>query len=185
MNTSTVTTVHTLGPPGTNCESAARHWLLRQQGDGSEVVLHDSLEEAVDAMLAEPRESALVGCIVYPRLHEIVFQHLDDMVLSECFVLPTHSMVLAAPSATSVVRTVASHSAPVNLLDGLDVTIVPSASNSGAALTCARGETDACITTDVAARANQLAVLHDFGPVAMGFSVHVARRDREPRQGLT
>ncbi|MGW0561460.1 prephenate dehydratase domain-containing protein [Streptomyces sp. NPDC003016] len=185
MNTPTVTSVHTLGPAGTNCESAAHHWLLHRRGGGGEVVLHDSLEKAVDAMLADPRESALVGCIVYPRLHEIVFRNMSDMTLSECFVLPTHPMVLAARSATSAVRTVASHPAPVNLLDGVDITIVPSASNSQAALTCARSETDACITTDVAARANQLAVLRDFGPVAMGFSVHVPRQGRGQRRGPT
>lgn len=168
--------VHTLGPTGTNCEIAARYWLSQRGDSSSRVVLHDTLEHAVVGVLEAPATSALLGCIVYPQLHEIVFQNLGTMSLRECFVYPTHPMVLARRSSPegldARITTVVSHAAPVNLLDGLGVDIRLADSNSQAALRCADGETDACITTIVAAEACGLAVVKDFGPVAMGYSIH-------------
>jgi prephenate dehydratase len=91
--------------------------------------------------------------------------------MRECFVLPTHHMVYAG-RRDQPGNTVASHPAPVNLLDGRDVDISLVNSNAEAAATCASGSTDACITTLPAARRHGLGVLVDFGPVPMGFSVH-------------
>ncbi|MFD5513950.1 bacilysin biosynthesis protein BacA [Streptomyces sp. NPDC127051] len=165
--------VHTLGPAGTNCEYAARYWLNRRADFPGIVVLHDSLERAVAAMLADPRDSVMLGCIVYPALHELIFQNVTRMRLSECFVMPTLPMVVASRTGEGKPQTVASHAAPVNLLDGLDIEFILSGSNSQAAQLCAEGQADACITTDVAARSNRLVVLRNFGPIPMGFSVHV------------
>lgn len=165
--------IHTLGPTGTNCEAAAQHWLKAQGGVGA-VVLHETLEDAVVQVLSDPRGSALLGCVVYPRLNEIVFQNLDSLYLYECFVMPTHSMVLAAATDRPI-SSVVSHPAPVNLLDGRDVRITLANSNTEAAMQCAAGAADACITTIVGAKANGLLVLEDFGPVPMGFSVHLPK----------
>jgi prephenate dehydratase len=168
--------LHTLGPAGTNCEAAARYWLNERGEPPDCIVLHDTLEQAVVGVLQEPKGGILLGCIVYPRLHEIVFRNLARMSLRECFVYPTHSMVLACSRAVAVsgmhIATVVSHPAPVDLLEGLDVQILSADSNSQAASRCARGETDGCITTIVAAQANGLHVVKDFGPVAMGYSIH-------------
>ena len=163
--------VHTLGPEGTNCEAAARHWLARRGETDAVVVLHPTLEKAVVDVLAAPADSVLLACVVYPNLHEIVFKNLRDMQMSDCFVMPTHHMVFAGREGGPQ-RTVASHPAPVNLLDdrSLEFTIVNS--NSEAAITCAAGRTDTCITTLPAARQHGLDVLVDFGAVPMGFSVH-------------
>ena len=49
-------------------------------------------------------------------------------------------------------------------------------SNSQAAATCAAGETDACVTTAPAARRFGLEVVRDYGPVPMGFTIHVHAR---------
>jgi len=166
--------VHTLGPTGTNCEAAARHWIEQRGLTDSEVVLHPTLERAVVDVLDAPESSALLACVVYPLLHEIVFKNLRDLTMRDCFVFPTHHMVYAGrPGATG--RTVASHPAPVNLLDGFDVDITLVNSNSEAAATCAGGATDACITTMPAAQRHRLDVRTDFGPVPMGFSVHAPR----------
>jgi hypothetical protein len=47
------------------------------------------------------------------------------------------------------------------------------ASNARAALDCASGQVDGCITTLPAMESNGLELLRDFGPVAMAFTVHV------------
>lgn len=169
---STVIRVHTLGPTGTNCEAAAYHWLRVRRGGTGSVVLYDSLESAVDGVLALPADSVLLACIVYPQLHEIVFQNLTELSLRECFVFPTYNMVLAAAEPTDELKTIISHPAPINLLDEWDVTINLADSNSAAAIACAGGAADACVTTSVAAEQNNLVVLKDFGPVPMGFSIH-------------
>ncbi|MFI6439111.1 prephenate dehydratase domain-containing protein [Streptomyces sp. NPDC050759] len=165
--------VHTLGPSGTNCEAAAKYWLKEQHSGKGRVILHPTLEQAVPAVLKEPTRSILLGCVVYPKLHEIVFQNLRSMALRECFMMPTHPMILAAPQQRAEIRTVLTHPAPVNLLDGRDVSIELASSNAAAAAGCAQGQSDACITTRPAAEAHGLVVIEDFGPVSMGFSIHV------------
>lgn len=166
--------VHTLGPTGTNCEAAAHHWIQTRGFPDASVVLHPTLEKAVIDVIGMPQTSVLLACVVYPYLHEIVFKNMRDMTMRECFVLPTHNMVYAGrPDQPQ--RTVASHPAPVNLLDGRSVEISLVNSNSEAAATCASGVTDACITTLPAARRHGLSILTDFGPVPMGFSVHAPR----------
>ncbi|WFE24985.1 hypothetical protein O7623_16290 [Solwaraspora sp. WMMD791] len=137
-------------------------------------MLHPTLERAVQDVLAEPESSALLACVVYPHLHEIVFKNLTMLTMRDCFVFPTHNMVYAGRPDTDW-RTVASHPAPVNLLDGRDVEIILVNSNSAAAATCSAGNTDACITTLPAAQRHQLDIRADFGPVPMGFSLHAPR----------
>jgi prephenate dehydratase len=171
---STVIRVHTLGPSGTNCEAAAYQWLEARRSGAGGVVLYSNLESAVDGVLAHPADSVLLACIVYPQLNEIVFQNLTKLALRECFVYPTHNMVLAATGPSAELRTIISHPAPINLLDDWDVTIKLADSNSAAAIACAGGAADACVTTSVAAERNDLMVLKDFGPVPMGFSIHAA-----------
>lgn len=166
--------VHTLGPSGTNCEAAAHHWLEQRGLRNGTVVLHPTLERAALDVLAEPESSALLACVVYPHLHEIVFKNLALLSMRDCFVFPTHNMVYAG-RAGNARRTVASHPAPVNLLDGHDVEIVLVNSNSEAAAICSTGATDACITTLPAAQRHQLDIHADFGPVPMGFSLHAPR----------
>ncbi|MFD3522127.1 bacilysin biosynthesis protein BacA [Streptomyces sp. NPDC058653] len=163
--------VHTLGPTGTNCEAAAHYYLQERGYKPGNVVLYDTLESAVDGVMASPDDSVLLGCVVYPKLNEIVFRNLGSMSLHECFMMPTHRMVFAARDR-SPIRTVLSHPAPIGLIEdrGYDVRFVTS--NAAAALECSTGGADACITTSVAAEANHLGILEDFGPVQMGFSIH-------------
>ncbi len=88
-----IDTIHTLGPTGTNCESAAHWWLKKKNPNGS-VVLHPTLEAAVSAL--DGSNSALLACIVYPDLHTLVFSNLDTIALEDIFIYPTHNMVLAS-----------------------------------------------------------------------------------------
>ena len=174
MFSDTVMAIHTLGPRGTNCELAARTWLNRQEHQGS-IELHDTLEAAVDAANRHQR-SYVVGCVVYPELHNLVFKNRGRLRLVECFVMDTMPMVLASAGVDSPAK-VASHPAPVALLDGERCEIRHANSNSAAALMCASGVTDGCITTLKAAEAHGLRVLRNFGPIPMGFTVHEVTGD--------
>lgn len=167
-----VTRLHTLGPAGTNCERAARSWLARRGIDAPDAVrLFPTLEQGVEALPADPTVG-LLGCVVYPALHDLVFTNLARLRLVDCFVMDTHEMLLATrPGCDGPPRTAASHPAPVALLPpGVEPLLADS--NAVAARLCAEGHTDACITTGPAARQHGLRPLRSFGPVPMGFTIH-------------
>ncbi|EPL8094468.1 hypothetical protein PN925_002170 [Morganella morganii] len=86
-------TIHTLGPNGTNCEKAAYHWLSENNIKGS-VKLYPTLETATEHVRKD-KDGVLLGCIVYPDLHNIVFRNLTWLELKACFVLDTHNMLFA------------------------------------------------------------------------------------------
>lgn len=160
--------VHTLGPRGTNLETAAHEWLQRRGVDGK-VELHPSLETALDAV-PDNGEHALVACAVYPALHTLTFGNLHRLHMVDSFIMPTHNMVLASAGAAAP-RTVSSHPAPVGLVPA-DAESRLVLSNSQAAIDCAAGQSEGCITTVVAAERYGLRVLRDFGPVPMVFTIH-------------
>jgi hypothetical protein len=164
--------LHTLGPAGTNLEMAANWWLSQNAPDG-EVVLYETLEDAV-AKMPKDGAHALLGCIVYPDLHTLVFTNLGRLTLRECFTFPTYAMVLAAKTELTP-KSVISHPAPQSLIPDAALRIMTT-SNAQAALDCLAGKADACITTAAAAREHGLVILRDFGPVSMGFSLHVPVR---------
>jgi hypothetical protein len=160
--------LHTLGPHGTNLEAASHEWLRRRGIEGT-VRLHASIEAALEAVPADGQH-ALTACAVYPALHTLVFGNLHRLRMVDSFVMPTHNMVLAS-TGTPVPATVASHPAPRGLVpDTAEVHEV--LSNSQAAIDCAAGKVEGCITTIVAAERHGLRVLRDFGPVPMVFTVH-------------
>ncbi|TNV21668.1 hypothetical protein FH968_06155 [Buttiauxella sp. B2] len=170
-------TVHTLGPAGTNCEKAAHLW-LENNNQGGEVRLHQTLESAAKYMEQNENNDVLLGCIVYPYLHHLVFKNLQHLKLIDCFVMDTHNMLLASRlDNVRKIKSVGSHPAPQDLIHqikGVDknVAIELFNSNSEAAKQCAAGTVDGCITTLLAAQQCQLNILADFGPVPMGFSIH-------------
>lgn len=169
---SRVKKVHTLGPTGTNLEAASRAW-MEKNGLSAEVVLHETLEHGVERMQLDGSE-VLIACIVYPELHTLVFSNLEKLEIVECFVQPTHNMVLASRTG-AMPSTIASHPAPRGLVpkDATEVVIVNS--NAQAAVDCSRGLVEGCITTIAACRAHDLKVVKDFGALPMGFSVHAPR----------
>ncbi|MFD4373702.1 bacilysin biosynthesis protein BacA [Streptomyces sp. NPDC058486] len=160
--------LHTLGPHGTNLEAASHEW-LRRSGVRGTVELHSSIESALDAV-PEDGQHALVACAVYPALHTLVFSNLHRLHMVDSFVMPTHNMVLASTGAARP-ATVASHPAPTRLVPaGTEIREV--LSNSQAAIDCAEGRVEGCITTIVAAEKHGLRVVRDFGAVPMVFTVH-------------
>lgn len=169
-------TIHTLGPKDTNCEKAAHFWLKQKKLTGN-VVLHETLEVAVEKIKKDDN-CILLGCIVYPYLHNIVFKNLNLLKLTDCFVMDTHNMLFASRfNNLNKINKVGSHPAPKDLISEINdlnpnIESILFNSNSESALQCANGAVDACITTLKAAERNKLTVLHDFGPVPMGFSIH-------------
>lgn len=167
-----VMVVHTLGPKGTNCEKAGFLW-LENQGLQGEVKLYETLEEAL-LHVKETENSVLLGCAVYPFLHNIVFENLLDLQIIDSFVMPTYNMVFAVKQNTREpdVKIVASHPAPAHLAKLFSDHVDLVSSNSQAALACASGAADGCITTIKAAHENNLHVIKDFGEVPMCFTIH-------------
>ncbi|MGH3116149.1 MAG: bacilysin biosynthesis protein BacA [Streptomyces sp.] len=160
--------VHTLGPHGTNLETAAHEWLHRRGIDGK-IQLHASLEAALDAV-PDDGEHALAACAVYPALHTLTFGNLHRLHMVDSFIMPTHNMVLASAGVDNP-RTVSTHPAPVGLVpEAAESRLV--LSNSQAAIDCAAGSSEGCVTTIVAAERYGLRVLRDYGPVPMVFTIH-------------
>lgn len=170
-----VASLHTLGPAGTNCERAAFEWFAGQRRVGT-VVLHDTLEAAAAAVASTPG-AALMVPVAYPELHRLVYAHLETLELAASHITMTHNMVLARRPGTEALRTVATHPAPDQLVPA-GCQILTAASTSKAATDCAAGLADACITTLPAMESSGLQLIHDFGPVAMAFTIHVRRSER-------
>ena len=165
---SSICALHTLGPTGTNCERAAWEWLRRNGPDGK-VFLYSTLEKAIKQMPYDP-EHALLGCVVYPLLNEIVFNNLDRLELLDCLILPTHDMLLAQVEPKPI-ETLATHPAP-HALGPSNAKRIYVDSNVVAAELCAQGKADACITTRSAAEALGLQIMENYGAVPMGFTIH-------------
>lgn len=168
INHNVITTIHTLGPKGTNCEMAALEWFKKQNID-PKIHLHATLENAIKEVKRDSF-SALLSCIVYPDLHNIVFRNLLDIELVDCFIMNTHPMVLASRKS-QYPSSILTHPAPQSLINADKIKIY-SNSNAEAALNCSLGKADACITTLVCAEEHKLNVLKNFGKVPMGFAIH-------------
>lgn len=164
-----VTSLHTLGPDGTNCALAAGRW-FEGQGRHGHVILYRTLEDAAQGALATPG-GALLAPAAYPELNTLIYSNVDHLFVADSIVTATHRMVLARRPGTGEPVHVASHPAPVALVgEGMVVRLVTS--NAQAAIDCAAGLADACITTDAAMELYGLELVRDFGPVAMAFTVH-------------
>lgn len=160
--------IHTLGPIGTNLAAAAKEWFLRNNIDG-DVELHQTVESAIDLM---PRDTAhaLLTCAVYPNLYNVVFNNLSRLKFVDSFIWPTFPMLLASRDGRRP-TVVATHPAPQSLVpEGMKRVLTTS--NAQAAVDCATGKTDGCITTLSALEMHGLKIVEDFGPVPMVFTLH-------------
>jgi prephenate dehydratase len=164
--------VYTLGPRGTNCEKAAKTWLKSKKIKG-EIRLTATLEEAVQ-YVKNDKEAALLSCIVYPDLHKLVFDNINSIEFFDCFVIDTYPMVLAT-RGQEYPRTISTHPAPENLIQPFNE-IMYSTSNAQAALDCAAGKTEGCITTKECAEKLNLKIVKNFGELPMGFALHALKK---------
>lgn len=169
--------IWTLGPSGTNCEAAAQHYIATRLNGNGKIVLSETLESAVASAKGNP-DRAVLGCVVYPDLHKIVFSNLDGFELSDVFLFPTSNMVLASWKDTLPERArIVSHPAP-SILAPRSSEIIFVTSNVVAASDCISRKFDGCITTEKSAKANGLKIIQDFGPVNMGFTIHSHKEEK-------
>ena len=161
----------TLGPKNTNSQFACDHYLSKKQKTKkSEVLLYDTAEEAINGLLSGDADLAIL-CVVYPRLHEIVFENLTTISIIELFYFETDNMVVASKGPVFDQIRACCHPAPQSLLPETlsDITLVNS--NSIAASLVSKGIYDICITTQAAAKQYSLDIVKDYGPVPMGWAV--------------
>lgn len=162
--------IKTLGPTGTNCEHAAKYYLQSNKINGS-IELYNTLEDALKDVMKDI-DSVLLSCIVYPQLHELVFDNLSNIELVDSFIYNTFPMVFASKNKVKP-KTIATHPAPQSLIKGMmDIEIVNVNSNSLAAIECFENRVESCITTLPCARKYRLKILQNFGEVPMGFAIH-------------
>ena len=165
-----------LGPYGTNIEQAARQWSARLEvEDKSKLTMHATPEEALLAARSVEAEGVLPlfwTCAVYFRENQLFFENPDTLPFLVAETMNLDEMQLAMrPGADEFVAgmRVASHLSPAPLLKDAGVTVIAANSNAAAALMCANGEVDACITTESARRIHGLQQVHSFGSPPMVF----------------
>ncbi len=171
-----------LGPEGTNISQACSRWTVRMEiGHKAHTVLCDTPEDSIVAtrQLVEPSTLGVFWtCAVYSREMEIFFRNPDTLpfftqetMALDKMQLATRAALAADLSAPFVPRgwRIAVHSSPAALLHPHHRNVVLVNSNAAAAIDCAAGRVEACITTESARSLHGLTSLHCFGSPEMVF----------------
>jgi len=172
-----------LGPEGTNILQACSRWTVRMQIEHkAHTVLCDTPEDSILAarQLAEPSTLGVFWtCAVYSREMEVFFRNPDTLPFFTQETMALDKMQLATrPALTAELNDtcvpvpsdwrIAVHSSPAALLPHhRNVVLVNS--NAAAAIDCAAGRVEACITTESARSRHGLTSLHCFGSPEMVF----------------
>jgi hypothetical protein len=170
-----------LGPTGNNIEQACKAW-IQEKGikEKAEIVLCRTPEDSlVQARLVEGDGVVPLfwTCAVFFRLYQLFFLNSDTypFLLSFNFLLD-NMQLCCRPEHLEQLKEhkdskwrVASHPSPASLLAGLSYPVINATSNADAAIRCARGEVELCVTTAQAAKIHELTMLHEFGSPTMVF----------------
>jgi prephenate dehydratase len=181
----------TLGPEGTSSEAAASALATTLAGRGHESVwveLSESYEDAATRVLGGSAELVVVAN-AYANVSEFYME--PRLRLTAAFVKDTPNYGLAAvkPVDALGVLTVASHPAPVPLIEellpeGMKVAeVVPALSTSAAAAAAADGRVDAALTTVPAAGLLGLRFFSRTRSIRMLWSVFTHPEGRTLRPG--
>jgi hypothetical protein len=171
-----------LGPEGTNILQACRRWTVRMQIEHkAHTVLCDTPEDSIVAAreLDEPNTLGVFWtCAVYSREMEIFFRNPDTLPFFTQETMALDQMQLATRPALAAELNgpsvpcdwrIAVHSSPSALLPPHHRNVVLVNSNAAAAIDCAAGRVEACITTESARSRHGLTSLHCFGSPEMVF----------------
>jgi hypothetical protein len=171
-----------LGPEGTNISQASRRWTIRMGIDHkARTVLCDTPEDSIVAarQLAEPGTLGVFWtCAVYSREMEVFFCNPDTLPFFTQETMALDKMQLATrPALAAALNSpcvpgdwrIAAHPSPAALLNSHHRNIVLVNSNAAAAIDCAAGRVEACITTESARSRHGLESLHCFGSPEMVF----------------
>jgi hypothetical protein len=171
-----------LGPEGTNISQACRRWTARMQiGHKADTVLCDTPEDSIVAarQLADPGALGVFWtCAVYSREMEVFFRNPDTLPFFTQETMALDKMQLATRPALAAELhdsrvpcgwRIAVHPSPAALLPPHHRNVVLVNSNAVAAIDCAAGRVEACITTESARARQGLTSLHCFGSPEMVF----------------
>jgi hypothetical protein len=171
-----------LGPEGTNILQACGRWTIRMQIEHkAHTILCDTPEHSIAAarQLTEPSTLGVFWtCAVYSREMEVFFRNADTLPFFTQETMALDKMQLATrPALAAELKgpyvpcawRIAVHSSPAALLDPHHRNVVLVNSNAVAAIDCAAGRVEACITTESARRRHGLTSLHCFGSPEMVF----------------
>jgi len=171
-----------LGPRGTNIHLAATTWAQRAGCAAKVQTVFCSTPEESIRYARQVDEAGVVAmfwtCAVYTRENDIFFGNPDTSPFAVRQIMRLDRMQLAAsPSLAQAIQDqvlpphwrIACHPAPAALLKDLPNPVVPVDSNAQAAIDCASGRTELCVTTETARDISRLATLHSFGSPPMVF----------------
>ena len=164
------TIITTLGPEGTCSENAAKTFILNK-GVKAEILLKESFEDCI-ASLKNKNADIVIVPSAFKELNELIFRNLGKIEITESFVLNTPALVFAKKDSKTI-KKIATHPSPLILLEKVapKSKIILTNSNSISALKVAGEEADACITTEIAAKNNNLSIIKNFGKVPMTWNV--------------
>jgi len=189
LNSTSIRAVYNyaLGPRGTNMMQAAGRWVDRMGIPAKSHMIACGRAEQALALARATTEEGVLGvfwtCAVYYRLFELFFENPDVLPFAFVETLSLDNMQLscrpelapAFPSAASAWR-ILSHPSPAPLVGHLGCQVVKADSNAEAAVRCAAGEAEACITTETARQLYGLVKLHSFGSPEMIFFGGICQR---------
>jgi len=173
---------YALGPQGTNIIRAATAWHAKMGiANKATVIPCSTVEESVVLTRANKSEGCLSvfwTCAVYFRENEVFFENPDMLPFVFEQILPLDEMQLACELKlareleSAAVRPewrILSHPSPAPLVKSLGWKVIEARSNADAAVRCAAGEAEACVTTEDARQRYGLVTLHAFGSPPMLF----------------
>lgn len=163
--------VATLGPAGT-CSEAVLRDNIHRFGEGAIIELYTTYESVITSVSKGISKYGLVAA-AYPKLHNLIFESLGKVTISDCFLFNTSELVFATGTASEL-KQIACVEAIIPLLTMLalkNVVVVPANSNADAARMVAGNLADACITTSQAAESWGFFKAHSFGKVPMGWMI--------------
>jgi len=171
---------YALGPEGTNIMQAASRWHDEMGvAEKADLIPCETPEQAV-LRTRETIEPGVLGvywtCAVFVRENKVFFDNpdtlpfvfqqamqLDDMQLA------TRPELLDDFDSLPADWRILSHPSPAPLVRQLGCSVINVNSNADAAMRCAAGEGEACITTESARKIHGLLKLHSFGSPEMVF----------------
>jgi prephenate dehydratase len=179
--------VATLGPAGTSSELAAKHLIERLPGGTDEMTpkLFHSYEMASRAVI-QGAADLLVVANAYANVSEFYMDTKFDLIGAYHYQTPQYGIVAPPGSTLTGPVRIASHPAPVPLIEqllpqGLSVKeIVLVESTSVAALAARAGRVDAALTTQPSAERYGLAFISGTRPIDMLWSVFSSARNADP-----
>lgn len=181
-----------LGPEGTNMVQACRRWISRMGiGVKANIALCETPESSIRAARAVAGKNVLCvfwTCAVFDREFDIFFGNPGSYPFFSQEIMDLDEMQLATREELVKAWThdrfpatwkVSTHPSPSVLLRQLHCEAVLVRSNAEAAIVCAKGETEGCITTESARAIHGLIKIHSFGSPRMVFFVGITEEGAE------